>query len=101
MFFSVNSIEVAKGSRELARFVLDKLSKSLPPRFNIFLRLYKGPLARSLGHTGILKIGHGHWVESEIAYPPFAVASHRTPTPIRRSDASPILLSTATTSVTT
>jgi len=74
MFFSANSIGVAEGSRELARFVLDKHSKSLPPRFNVFLRLYKGPLARSLGLTGILRIGRGHRVESEIAYPPFSLA---------------------------
>jgi hypothetical protein len=74
MFFSVNSIGVAEHHRELARFVLDKHSKSLPSRFNVFLRLYKGPLVRSLGLTGILRIGQGQRVESEIAYPPFSLA---------------------------
>jgi len=74
MFFSANSIEAAEFNRDLASFVLDKHSKSLPRGFNVFLRLYKGPLARSLGVTGVLMVGRGHRMESEIAYPPFSLA---------------------------
>jgi len=73
MFFSVNAIEISEFNRELASFVLDKNSRSLPPRFNVFLRLYKGPLARSLGVSGVLTVGRGHRLESEVAYPPFSL----------------------------
>jgi hypothetical protein len=79
MFFSLNSIEVSEGNRDLAQFVLDKHSRAFPKRFDVFLALYKGPLARYLPLTGRLQVGIGHQILSELAYPPFAVVISPTP----------------------
>jgi hypothetical protein len=82
MFFSVNGPEVEKAQPDLVRFVLDKNRRSLQTGFNVFVRLYRGPLARCSGLSAVVKIGSEHRFLSEIAYPPFSIVF----SPSSRSD---------------
>jgi hypothetical protein len=72
MMFSVNSNEFRIPNQELVRFVLNKESRYLPPKYRFFVYYNISGKFRSMGVSGILntKTGKSSTV-CEISYPPF------------------------------
>lgn len=69
MFFSVNSERFAAANPDLVRFVLNRESQFLPPRFRFFAYYTLG-MMRTVGVTAMLTLGGDTKVVSEIAAPP-------------------------------
>lgn len=65
--------ELSTTHPELAAFVLDREATGLPGRFQFYLALYAGPLARSTGVAHRLDIANGRTdTLVEVAFPPYA-----------------------------
>jgi len=74
MFFSVNSEKFADIHPELVKFVLDRSSRGLPPKYKVNLVLVRGGFVRSSGVSASINVASGTSdVASEIAHFPFAL----------------------------
>jgi hypothetical protein len=84
MTLAINGEEFGQTNPALSAFVLDPDERGLPPGFELYLVLYRGPLARQSGVSGRLDVetGASHLL-TEIARPPFAyVMSIDEPSPV-------------------
>lgn len=91
MFLSVNSIEFRNKHEELAKFVLNKEKKYLPPEYQFYIYFNISNFNRMIGMTGKI-----HYLDetlnssklilmSEITYPPFGyVFTYNSPSPDER-----------------
>lgn len=74
MFFSVNGDKFAERHPELVKFVLDRPSTGLPPKYKVDVVLLRGGFARSSGVFGAINTWTGRpEVASEIAHFPFGL----------------------------
>lgn len=73
MFFSINADTFQKVNSELVRFVLNRNSKYLSPRYRFYVYYNTSRIHRCLGVTARLNIGMGKNIDliSEFAFPPF------------------------------
>lgn len=71
MFLAASTEKFADGHPDLRRFVLDRHCQHLPPRYEFFLTLYRGPMARSGPISVVLRNGSPQAL-GEIAFAPFA-----------------------------
>jgi len=73
MLLATSPPELSATHPELADFVLDREATGLPERFQFYLALYAGPLARSTGVAHRLDIASGRAdTLVEVAFPPYA-----------------------------
>jgi hypothetical protein len=73
MLLATSPPELSTTHPELASFVLDRDATGLPERFQFYLALYAGPLARSTGVAQRLDIATGRAdTLVEVAFPPYA-----------------------------
>jgi hypothetical protein len=74
MFFSVNNEEFADVHPELVKFVLERSTRGLPPKYKVDLVLVRGGLARGAGVYGTTNLQSGRTeIASEVAHCPFAL----------------------------
>lgn len=73
MLLATSPVEFSVANPELGDFVLDSERKGLPDRFQFYLALFAGPLARSTGFAALLDLERDR-VDGlvEVAFPPFA-----------------------------
>lgn len=73
MLFSVNAPDFRTQHPELVEFVLNREKTGLSPRYQFYLSLFLGPMARSVGLAGKLDLRDGEFVSlTEISYKPFS-----------------------------
>lgn len=73
MLLATSPPELSAAHPELAAFVLDREARGLSERFQFYLALYAGPLARSTGVARRLDIASGRTdTLVEVAFPPYA-----------------------------
>jgi hypothetical protein len=73
MTLAINGEEFGQTNPGLPAFVLDPSARGLPPGFELYLALYRGPLVRHSGVSGRLDVETGAThLMSELAHPPFA-----------------------------
>jgi hypothetical protein len=73
MLLATSPPELSAAHPQLAEFVLDRHATGLPDRFQFYLALYAGPLARSTGVAHRLDIATGRAdTLVEVAFPPYA-----------------------------
>ncbi len=64
---------LTSGHLDLGEYARDPQRTSLPPRYQFYLTLFRGPYARFVGHSAQLDPESGQTVQLvELAYPPFA-----------------------------
>lgn len=64
---------LTSGHVELGAYVRDPAHTGLPPRYQFYLSLFRGPYARFVGHSAQLDPETGTTVQlMELAYPPFS-----------------------------
>jgi len=73
MMLAINGEGFGQTNPALSAFVLDPAARGLPQEFELYLVLYRGPLARQSGVSGRLEVETGatHLL-TELARPPFA-----------------------------
>jgi hypothetical protein len=75
MLLAISPEEMSEKNPELGDFVLDRELSGLPEKFQLYMALFPGPMARTVGGAARIGVGTGRIdVISEIAYPPFAYA---------------------------
>jgi hypothetical protein len=73
MLLAISPAELSLANPELGDFVLDRECSGLSDRYQLYLALFAGPLARTVGGSSRINVFTGQVdVFSEIAYPPFA-----------------------------
>lgn len=71
MFFSANSPHFCDKQPNLVKFVLERGRKYLDPKIRIYTFYTTSSYLRQTGVSGILRLGKGTYVISEITFPPF------------------------------
>jgi hypothetical protein len=73
MLLATSPIELSLAHPELGDFVLDRDRTGLPDRFQFYLVLFAGPMARTTGVAGVLDVERDR-LETlvEVAFPPYA-----------------------------
>jgi len=72
MLLAISQTELSHKNPELGDFVLDRERTGLSDRYQIYLVLFAGPMAWTIGGAGVGNVFTGRFdIVSEIAYPPF------------------------------
>ncbi len=71
MFLAASTERFADGHPDLRNFVLDKRSRNLPPRYEFYMTLYRGPMARTVPFSVVVRDGRPQAL-GEVAFAPFA-----------------------------
>jgi hypothetical protein len=73
MLLAVSPLDLSLKNPELGDFVLDRKRSGLAERFQLYLALFAGPIARTVGYAARFDVYTGrHDLISEIAFPPLA-----------------------------
>jgi hypothetical protein len=73
MLLATSPIELSLAHPELGDFVLDRDQTGLPDRFQFYLALFAGPMARTTGVAGVLDVERDRMdTLVEVAFPPYA-----------------------------
>ena len=73
MLLATSPVELSLAYPELGDFVLDKERSGLPDRFRFYLSLFAGPIARSTGVAGRMRLTPRRLdTLVEVAFPPYA-----------------------------
>jgi hypothetical protein len=72
LFFATNPPGFARANEDLRRFVMDRDRRCLPPKYDLYMTLVRGPFSRITGVFGTLNLSGHHEILSEVAHAPFA-----------------------------
>jgi hypothetical protein len=71
MFFSRNQTTFRESNQDLVRFVLNKDQKCVAPSLQVFAYFNAAPMSRHAPISGVIKLGEGTHIFSEVTFPPF------------------------------